>query len=118
MSDQAPTGEHDDAPQTYDGELELSPNRSVECVRVHVHLSGFFQPIDGSFHWHGRTEPDERLSALADQVARKEIAARVPGGEWAPARLGEQNPWGGFRIAGRGRPPFEVEPVEVAPVRR
>ena len=81
---------------------------------MRAHLSGFFQPIDGSFHWHGRTAPDERLSGLADQVARKEIAVRVPDGEWVSARLGERNPWGGFRISGLGRPPFETESVEVA----
>ena len=113
MSAEQNPGDHDEAPQTYDGDLELSPNRSVETVRVRVHLSGFFQPIDGSFHWHGRTDPDPEVSALAEHVARNEIAARVPGGEWSPARLGEQNPWGGFRIAGRGRPPFEVDSVEV-----
>ena len=101
-----------DEPQVYDGDLEVTaPDDDV--VRVGVHLSGFFQPIDGQFRWHGRTEPDAQLGELATRVGRKEVAVRLPGQDWTPARLGEQNPWGGFRIAGRGRPPFPVEPVAV-----
>lgn len=105
--------EHDETPETYDGRLEIRLDGSERLV-VGVHLSGFFQPIDGSFRWHGRTEPDEAVAALADRVGRREIAVRVPGGAWVGAHLAERNPWGGYRIAGTGRPPFEVEPIEVS----
>lgn len=102
--------ESTDVGQVYEGELEVTaPDDAV--VRVAVHLSGFLQPIDGRFRWHGRTQPDAALGQLAARVGRKEIAVRLPGRDWTPARLGEQNPWGGFRIAGRGRPPFPVEPL-------
>lgn len=104
--------EHDEAPQTYDGSLELDAGDSGTVV-VGVHLSGFFQPIDGVFRWHGRTDPDEGVDLIADRMGRKPIRVRVPGGEWTDARLAEVNPWGGHRIAGRGRPPFTVDPVVV-----
>ncbi|MGH3359670.1 MAG: DUF4873 domain-containing protein [Nocardioidaceae bacterium] len=105
---------HDESPQTYDGALEIAVDGHTHIV-VGVHLSGFFQPIDGTFRWHGRTEPDERVTDLAASVGRKQIAVRVPGGGWTNAHLAEVNPWGGYRIAGRGRPPFTVEPIEVEP---
>lgn len=105
---------HDDEqPQTYDGALEMVAADGADPVTVGAHLAGFFQPIDGSFRWHGRTDPDDRVTDLAARVARKPIAVRVPGGDWAEANLAEQNPWGGYRIAGRGRPPFTVDRVEV-----
>lgn len=104
--------DHADDDQSYEGALEVTaPDDDI--IRVEVHLSGFFQPIDGQFRWHGRIQPDVRLGELAARVGRKEIAVRLPGEEWTHARLGEQNPWGGFRIAGRGRPPFPVEPLVV-----
>ena len=104
--------DHADDSQIYEGDLEVTaPDDDV--VRISVWLSGFFQPIDGQFRWHGRTQPDTQLDELAARVGRKEIAVRMPGRDWTPARLGEQNPWGGFRIAGRGRPPFPVEPLAV-----
>lgn len=102
--------EASDGTQVYEGELEVTAPDD-EVIRVGVQLSGFFQPIDGRFRWHGRTKPDPKLVELAGRVGRKEIAVRMPGRDWTPARLGEQNPWGGFRIAGRGRPPFPVEPL-------
>lgn len=105
----------DEAPETYDGDLELDTG-SAEPLVIGVHLSGFFQPIDGTFRWHGRTDPDARVTALAERIGRAEIAVRVPGGDWAPAKLGEVNPWGGYRIAGRGRPPFSVEALVVESV--
>lgn len=104
--------EHDQAPETYDGELEIDAG-DAEPIVVGTHLSGFFQPIDGSFRWHGRTDPDSRVSRVAERVGRKTVAVRVPGGDWTSARLAEQNPWGGYRISGSGRPPFTVEAVEV-----
>lgn len=103
----------DDQPETYDGDLEIDDGTAL--VTVDAHLSGFFQPIDGSFHWHGRTDPDERVDEVASRVGRKPIAVRVPGAAWTEARLGERNPWGGYRVAGTGRPPFPVEPIAVHP---
>lgn len=105
----------DDVPETYDGDLEIDDG--TERFTVEAHLSGFFQPIDGSFHWQGRINPDPRVRDVANRIGRKPIAVRVPGGTWATARLGEQNPWGGYRIAGLGRPPFPLQPVEVHPGR-
>lgn len=95
---------HDDEPEAYDGPLELRIEATT--IMVEAHLSGFFQPIDGTYRWQGRLQPDDDLTALADSVGRGQIEAGLPGGLGVPAKLGEENPWGGYRIHGRGRPPF------------
>lgn len=91
-------------PETYDGPLEIQGAGS--SLTVAAHLSGFFQPIDGTYHWQGRLQPSAALTDLAAEVGRKEIRVSVPGAPRVVAKLGEANPWGGYRIGGLGRPPF------------
>ena len=75
-------------------------------VEVDAQLHGFFQPIDGSYHWYGRLAPDERISTwVAEHGRRAPIDVSVGDRDPVPARLGECNPWGGHRIAGTGPPP-------------
>ena len=75
-------------------------------VEVDAQLHGFFQPIDGSYHWYGRLAPDERISTwVAEHGRRAPIDVSVGDRDPVPARLGESNPWGGHRIAGTGPPP-------------
>lgn len=93
-----------DGPGTYDGPLEI--HGADTTLTVEAHLSGFFQPIDGSYRWQGRLQPSAALTDLAVRVGRKEIRVCTPGGAPVTAKLGEVNPWGGYRIGGRGRPPF------------
>ncbi|MGH1561282.1 DUF4873 domain-containing protein [Mumia sp. DW29H23] len=88
---------------TYVGPLELVA--AGEVVATQVVMSGLLQPIDGVFHWHGRLAPDDALTAIATRVGRKPIGVRVPGGPEVSGRLGERNPWGGYRISGTGAPP-------------
>jgi len=76
------------------------------AVDVDGQLHGFFQPIDGSYHWYGRLSPDERLSAQVAEDGRSTIDISVGDGNQTPARLGERNPWGGHRITGTGAPPY------------
>ncbi|WP_167006464.1 DUF4873 domain-containing protein [Mumia sp. ZJ430] len=93
--------EQDEA--TYVGTLELVAGDEVVAARGT--LSGVMQPIDGAYHWTGRLEPADALTALATKVGRKPIGVRAPGGTEVTARLGERNPWGGYRAAGPERRP-------------
>ncbi|GGM42408.1 DUF4873 domain-containing protein [Longimycelium tulufanense] len=76
-------------------------------VTAQVRLRGFFQPIDGRFHWYGRVSADPAVVELAGKGMRK-ILVRTAGGE-AEAVLSEPDTWGRYRITGVGRPPFPVE---------
>ena len=66
-------------------------------------LRGHFEPIDGRFHWWGRIAADERLDA--EHSSGSTVTLVTPHGE-AEGRLSDVDPWGRFRIAGTGRPPF------------
>ncbi|AXX28152.1 DUF4873 domain-containing protein [Actinosynnema pretiosum subsp. pretiosum] len=73
-------------------------------VRVEVDLRGFFQPIDGRYHWYGRIAADPRVTGLVEAGART-ADLRTPAGS-ATGSLGDPDPWGRYRVAGTGAPPF------------
>ncbi|MGH3455170.1 MAG: DUF4873 domain-containing protein [Nocardioidaceae bacterium] len=75
------------------------------AVEVEGQLHGFFQPIDGSYHWYGRLAPDERISAWVADRGRAPVEISVGADTPVPARLGERNPRGGHRVTGTGPPP-------------
>ncbi len=70
-------------------------------VSAHVDLRGHIDPIDGRFRWYGR------VAATAELVlgGRTEVIVRTGFGT-APATIGDPDPWGRYRLLGRGRPPF------------
>jgi hypothetical protein len=72
---------------------------------VTVRLSARFEPIDGRTRWAGRTQPDAGLLDLV-RGGLREVTVAVAGGEPAPARIGDPDPWGGVRLSGAGRPPW------------
>lgn len=74
-------------------------------ITVEVTLRGLFQPIDGLYHWYGRIARDERLADLGARGAG--VVLRTPEGE-AAGRLADEDPWGRYRIAGTGTPPFRA----------
>lgn len=95
--------EHDD----FDGYrgpavLEL-PDQELE---VQVKLTGAFQPIDGRFHWQGRVAADEALVGAVRSGGT--VTIRI-GDHRAEAKLNDVDPWGRFRIAGLGRPPYDLD---------
>lgn len=96
--------EHEDEDQGYQGPIRVHLDDT--SIEVEGQLHGFFQPIDGSYHWYGRLAPDERVSTRVAQRGRGMVEVSVAGGRRIPARLGERNPWGGHRITGTGAPPF------------
>lgn len=87
----------------YDGPavvvLDADPQAPVE---VEVTLRGAFSPLDGRFHWYGRVA---RTEPLAEVRGGAGVVLRTEHGE-AAARLSDRDPWGRFRIAGTGTPPF------------
>lgn len=76
---------------------------AIQGREVEVLLRGHFEPIDGHFHWWGRIAADEGLAA--EQASGSTVRLVTPHGE-AEGRLSDLDPWGRFRIAGTGRPPF------------
>ncbi len=95
----------------YDGPAELLVRDRTEPtgpLTVDVTLRGHFQPIDGRYHWHGRVAADARVDALAADGTGAVAVLTTPQGS-AEGRLSDVDPWGRYRIAGAGRPPFRVE---------
>jgi hypothetical protein len=78
-----------------------------DAIEVTVDLRGQFEPLDGTFHWYGRLDPVG--SALLEESVRSgsTVAVRTSYGE-AAGLLSDRDPWGRFRVAGQGRPPFPV----------
>ena len=93
-----------EATQEYDGPAWVVVNGCV--VDVHARLSGRFEPISGCYQWAGRLGPDQELSAAVQPNCA--VRLETDGGRTADATIREQDPWGGFRISGTGRPPFAV----------
>jgi len=95
------TDEHDDG---YRGPAEITVGERTFALRVW--LGGYFQPVDGFYHWYGRVAADERLTEL---VGGGTAAATLstPHGR-APGRLGDVDLWNRYRIEGISTPPFPV----------
>jgi hypothetical protein len=83
--------------ERYAGPAEIIDGE--ESVGVPVDLCGGFQPIDGRFHWYGRVGGDDRLASGTRVTIRTDHGT-------AEGRLSDVDPWGRFRIAGTGQPPF------------
>jgi cation diffusion facilitator CzcD-associated flavoprotein CzcO len=73
---------------------------------VRVELRGYFQPIDGRYHWYGRIAADPAL-AEALRGGRVKGTLTTPEGA-APADVGDPDPWGRYRVEGTSTPPFRT----------
>jgi len=92
---------------TYDGPDTVAADAGEDSggdIDVQVRLRGHFEPIDGRFHWYGRIQSSDALARAHRSGAT--VVVRTPHGE-AAGRLSDIDPWGRFRIAGTGTPPFE-----------
>lgn len=95
--------EHDDG---YSGAAVLAVDGRE--IPVAVVLDARHEPQDGRLHWFGRLRlegevPDPVRAALTSPTSTVTLAA---GGRPAPARLGDVDLWGRYRITGIGTPPF------------
>ncbi|WP_163512300.1 DUF4873 domain-containing protein [Fodinicola acaciae] len=97
--------EHEHDEEGYTGPATLVSSDAE--LAVQVELRGYFQPIDGRYHWYGRVAADPAVTELAGN-GRKQVVVRTPGGE-AVGTLSDVDPWGRFRVTGTSRPPFAVE---------
>ena len=75
-------------------------------LAVTAHLRGFFQPIDGRYHWYGRIEASEELSAMLGGAGATAML-RTEHGQ-AQGQLSDPDPWGRYRVDGVSTPPFAV----------
>jgi hypothetical protein len=75
-------------------------------VPVEVELRGYFQPIDGRYHWYGRVKANEQVTELVEGGARTALL-RTPDGS-ATGKLTDPDPWSRYRVAGISTPPFRV----------
>lgn len=99
----------DDHDEGYTGPATLTVNG--DDVPVRVVLDARHEPHDGRVHWFGRltldTAPEPPLlTALTSAASVLEL--RTDGGG-SPARLGDLDPWGRYRVTGVGRPPFTLD---------
>ena len=81
-----------------------APSASTHELAVQVDLRGYFQPIDGRYHWHGRIAAHEELTAA---VASGRAAGTIttPHGS-ASCEIAEPDPWNRYRVTGTSTPPF------------
>jgi hypothetical protein len=93
------TEEHDEG---YTGAAVLAVDG--RDVPVRVVLDARHEPHDGRLHWFGRLTPLDAGAVLTGT----DLELRTEGGR-AAARLGDQDPWGRYRVTGVGRPPYAVE---------
>lgn len=108
MSDPLTTPDEQDVAEEYDGPAHLLLQGRE--VAVSTSLSGHFEPISGRYQWAGRVHPDDALrDVLRPNI---DVRLRIESGGEVEATVREEDPWGGFRISGAGRPPFAV-PSEV-----
>lgn len=87
--------------EAYDGPADVLLGGGQ--VTVSVRLRGHFEPIDGRFHWWGRLHASTELDSAVQ--SGETVQLQTPYGT-AAGRLSDVDPWGRFRIAGTGRPPF------------
>jgi hypothetical protein len=96
-------GELEIPPDEYAGAATVTTAPGDPEIRVEVDLRGHFEPLDGRFHWYGRIATSDALDAHAS--SGDTVVLTTPDGS-AEGRLSDVDPWGRFRIAGTGRPPF------------
>ena len=101
----AEPGHDDDHDDGYEGSATLvaGPAR----VDVQVRLRGYFQPIDGRYHWYGRIEPNEDLAGVV-RSGRARAVLTTPEGS-APCELSDPDPWQRYRVTGLSTPPFATQ---------
>src|SRR5215470_1593391 len=89
----------------YEGSATLAAGPAQ--LEVQVRLRGYFQPIDGRYHWYGRIEPHEGLTE-AVRSGRARAVLTTPEGS-APCELSDPDPWQRYRVTGLSTPPFATQ---------
>jgi hypothetical protein len=86
----------------YSGAARLTIGQAV--FDVQVELRGYFEPIDGRYHWYGRVAQSEALSAALGGLKAAAVI-QTPQGS-GPCEVAEPDTWDRYRITGYSTPPF------------
>lgn len=98
--------EHDDG---YSGPAVLTVDGRE--VAVTVVLDARHEPQDGRLHWFGRLALTDGADAGPALLTSTDVVLTA-GAAAVPARLGDVDPWGRYRVSGVGRLPFvRAEPA-------
>jgi len=73
---------------------------------VQVELRGYFEPIDGRYHWYGRIASHDALAELL-AGAKASGVLETPHGSM-PCEVSEPDTWQRYRLTGYSTPPFRV----------
>jgi glucose/arabinose dehydrogenase len=79
---------------------------------VHAILDARHEPHDGRMHWFGRVRADGDTDLAAALGASAQVELSTGTGS-APARVGEVDPWGRYRVTGVGPPPYRMGDPEL-----
>jgi hypothetical protein len=71
---------------------------------VEVALGGYFEPLDGRYHWGGRLKPADGLADLV-RAGVRDAVLRI-GAEAGPLRMIDVDPWGGVTVRATGPAPW------------
>lgn len=96
---------HHEPGAEYDGPAILT-NENSEPIQVEVRMRGEFQPLDGRFHWWGRVLAHASRPGVKVDLTSGTIVSIDTGHGVATGRLSDLDPWGRYRVAGLGQPPF------------
>jgi hypothetical protein len=99
LGDGQPTAPEGDG---YAGEAELTIRGSRFTVKAQ--LRGYVEPTDGRYHWYGRLDRHDGLTACLS-AGRAEGVLTTPHGS-ARCNVADADPWRRFRVTGLGSPPF------------
>jgi hypothetical protein len=105
----SPEQGHDEHDEGYTGPAVLTVDG--RDVPVHVRLDARHEPQDGRLHWFGRMslgDGSAEPALLAALTGGGALELRTGGGR-AAARVGDQDPWGRYRVTGVGAPPYAVD---------
>jgi Domain of unknown function (DUF4873) len=73
---------------------------------VLVELRGYFEPIDGRYHWYGRVSRNDSLADVLTGSRASAVLETEHGS--SPCELTDPDLWGRYRVQGRCAPPFPV----------
>ncbi|WP_109509848.1 DUF4873 domain-containing protein [Nocardioides speluncae] len=96
---------HHEPGAEYDGPATLT-DEAGGALQVEVKMRGEFQPLDGRFHWWGRVLAHASHPRVEVAFNSGTIVSIDTGHGVATGRLSDLDPWGRYRIAGLGKPPF------------
>jgi hypothetical protein len=74
-------------------------------IAVEVALGGYFEPIDGRYHWGGRLKPADGLADLV-RAGIRDAVLRLDGADPAALRMIDVDPWGGVTVRATGAAPW------------